>query len=148
MLRVILWARLTVQSPTLAHQLGSSRISDAILDELLLHITTIAGAHDRISVQTPSTGEVFGHIPATTPADLQLAVTRARSAQPGWSARSFEERRRIFLRFHDLLLARQDEVLDLIQLETGKARRHAFEEVLDTAVIARYYANHGEKLLR
>ena len=28
------------------------------------------------------------------------------------------------------------EVLDIIQLETGKARRHAFEEVLDTAIVA------------
>ncbi len=41
---------------------------------------------------------------------------------------------------HDLLLARQDEALDLIQLETGKARRHAFEEVADAANVLRYYA--------
>jgi aldehyde dehydrogenase (NAD+)/succinate-semialdehyde dehydrogenase/glutarate-semialdehyde dehydrogenase len=34
---------------------------------------------------------------------------------------------RIFLRFHDLLLERQNEVLDLIQWETGKARRHALK---------------------
>ena len=59
----------------------------------------------------------------------------------------FADRARIFLRFHDLLLERQDEVLDLIQLETGKARRHAFEEVLDTAVVCRYYARHAKKLL-
>src|SRR5262249_15911005 len=58
------------------------------------------------------------------------------------------DRGRIFLRFHDLLLARQNEVLDLIQLETGKARRHAFEEVLDTAVVCRYYARHARSLLR
>ena len=35
----------------------------------------------------------------------------------------------MFLRLHDLVLDRQDEVLDLVQLETGKARRHALEEV-------------------
>ncbi|PQM45775.1 Putative succinate-semialdehyde dehydrogenase [NADP(+)] 2 [Mycobacterium talmoniae] len=35
----------------------------------------------------------------------------------------------------------QDEVLDLIQLENGKARRHAFEEILDVCLTARYYAN-------
>ena len=50
----------------------------------------------------------------------------------------------MFLRFHDLLLERQNEVLDIIQLETGKARRHAFEEILDTAVVCRYYALAGE----
>ena len=54
----------------------------------------------------------------------------------------------MLLRFHDLVLDRQDEVLDLIQLENGKARRHAFEEVLDVALTARYYANTAEEYLR
>jgi acyl-CoA reductase-like NAD-dependent aldehyde dehydrogenase len=39
-------------------------------------------------------------------------------------------------------------VLDLIQFETGKARRHAFEEILDTAVVSRFYARRAERLLR
>ena len=46
------------------------------------------------------------------------------------------------------MLARQDEILDLIQLESGKARKHAFEEVLDVAIVARYYANTAERHLR
>ena len=46
----------------------------------------------------------------------------------------------MLLRVHDLLLARQEQVLDLLQLETGKARRHAFEEVADAANVLRYYA--------
>ncbi|MGH2970303.1 MAG: succinic semialdehyde dehydrogenase, partial [Solirubrobacteraceae bacterium] len=51
-------------------------------------------------------------------------------------------------RFHDLVLARQEEILDLIQVEAGKARKHAFEEILDVAVVARYYANTAERHLR
>jgi succinate-semialdehyde dehydrogenase / glutarate-semialdehyde dehydrogenase len=47
----------------------------------------------------------------------------------------------VLLRFHDLVLEHQDEVLDLIQLENGKARRHAFEEILDVCMTARYYAH-------
>ena len=35
---------------------------------------------------------------------------------------------------------RQAEVLDLIQLEAGKVRAHAYEEVADTAMVAAYYA--------
>jgi succinate-semialdehyde dehydrogenase / glutarate-semialdehyde dehydrogenase len=46
------------------------------------------------------------------------------------------------------LLRRQDEVLDLIQLETGKARRYAFEEILDTVGVCRYYARRSARLLR
>ena len=93
-------------------------------------------------------GAVIARVPAANEADVELAVGRARAAHAEWAARSFADRGRIFLRFHDLLLKRQAEVLDIIQLETGKARRHAFEEILDTAVVARYYARHAEQILR
>jgi succinate-semialdehyde dehydrogenase / glutarate-semialdehyde dehydrogenase len=39
-------------------------------------------------------------------------------------------------------------LLDVIQLESGKARRHAFEEILDVALVARYYARSARRLLR
>ncbi|MDT5089839.1 MAG: succinate-semialdehyde dehydrogenase / glutarate-semialdehyde dehydrogenase, partial [Mycobacterium sp.] len=58
------------------------------------------------------------------------------------------ERAAVLLRFHDLVLKRQDEVLDLIQLENGKARRHAFEEILDVCITSRYYANTAARYLR
>ena len=79
-------------------------------------------------------------MPACTEADVALAVERARAAQPAWAARPAAERKVIFMRYHDLLLHRQDTMLDLLQLEGGRARRHALEEVLDTALNSRYYA--------
>src|SRR5215472_11045104 len=87
----------------------------------------------RLPVRAPFTGAVIAQIPCAGEADVEVAVQRARAAQPEWAARSSAERARMFLRFHDLLLDRQEEVLDLIQWETGKARRHAIEEILDTA---------------
>jgi acyl-CoA reductase-like NAD-dependent aldehyde dehydrogenase len=103
---------------------------------------------ESLPVIAPFTGEVLARIPAGLDEDVQAAVERARDAQPSWAARPYADRARIFLRFHDLLLARQDEILDIVQLETGKARRHAFEEILDAAVVARHYAWHGEPLLK
>jgi acyl-CoA reductase-like NAD-dependent aldehyde dehydrogenase len=126
-------------SPTIVSAgLGSPEA--AMLERLLPQITLADGPHEAIAVRAPYTGSTIGTIPAGTVADLELAVQRARAAQMAWSRRTFAERAGIFLRFHDLLLGRQDEVLDLIQWETGKARRHAFEEVLDTAIVTRYYA--------
>ncbi|HUH12386.1 MAG TPA: succinic semialdehyde dehydrogenase, partial [Longimicrobiales bacterium] len=43
---------------------------------------------------------------------------------------------------------RQDEILDLVQVETGKARRDAFEELFDAANVARYYARTAKRHLR
>jgi acyl-CoA reductase-like NAD-dependent aldehyde dehydrogenase len=111
-------------------------------------IVTGDAPRDAITVRAPFTGEPIGSIPAANEADVELAVTRARAAQPAWAAHSFADRGAILLRFHDLLFQRQAEVLDLIQLETGKARRNAFEEVLDTAIVSRYYAWRAAKFLR
>ena len=124
------------------------RIGTPLLDKLLSQVTLAEGPRAKIEAYAPFTGGVVANIPAGTDADVERAVALARSAQPQWAARSFADRAHIFLRFHDLLLDRQDEILDLIQLETGKARRHAFEEVLDTAIVSRYYAFHAHRLLR
>lgn len=110
--------------------------------------TLVENRDETMPVISPLTGTEIARVAACRDADVALAVERARAAQPAWAARLFGERARVFLRFHDLLLERQDEALDLIQLETGKARRHAFEEILDTAGVARHYAWHGERMLR
>ncbi len=118
------------------------------LAKILSSITLLDGPHEEIAVRAPYTGETVATLPAARQADVALAVDRARAAQPAWAARPIRQRAKVLLRFHDLLLKRQGEVLDLIQLECGKARRHAFEEVLDTAVVSRYYARRAGKLLR
>jgi acyl-CoA reductase-like NAD-dependent aldehyde dehydrogenase len=119
----------------------------ATIAELPKLVTLASNGRPSVPVIAPFTGERLIRIPAGLPYDVQFAVERARAAQPSWASRRFTDRARIFLRFHDLLLDRQNEILDLIQLETGKARRHAVEEVLDAAVVARHYAWHGETLL-
>jgi acyl-CoA reductase-like NAD-dependent aldehyde dehydrogenase len=123
-------------------------VDPALLERLRSAVTLASPARDTIPVHAPFTGSVFGEIPSAGAADVDLAFSRARAAQPAWAALPCSVRGRIFLRFHDLLLQRQAEVLDLIQIETGKARRHAFEEILDSAVVARHYARHSAKHLR
>jgi succinate-semialdehyde dehydrogenase / glutarate-semialdehyde dehydrogenase len=102
----------------------------------------------RIVVTAPFTGEPLASIPHCTPDDLRRAVRRARAAQPAWAGMPLHDRAAILLRFHDALLGRREEVLDIIQLESGKARRYALEEILDTALVARHYALHARDYLR
>ena len=87
-------------------------------------------------------------LPASTPEDVAAAFARARAAQRLWAATPVRRRAAVLLRFHDLLLERQAEVLDLIQLETGKARLHAHEEVQAVAVAARHYGRRAPAYLR
>ncbi|NEE25705.1 aldehyde dehydrogenase family protein, partial [Streptomyces sp. SID7982] len=86
-------------------------------------------------------------LPVSTPDEVEAAFTRARVAQKAWAATPLSERKRILLRYHDLVLARRDEALDLMQAENGKTRRDAFLEVVDIGIVSRYYARNAAKYL-
>jgi succinate-semialdehyde dehydrogenase/glutarate-semialdehyde dehydrogenase len=107
----------------------------------------VAAGPGTATIRSPFDLEPLGEVPVSTPADVATAAARARAVQEDWAQRSFDERARIFLAFHDRLLDRQEEILDLVQLESGKARLHAFEEVADAAIVARHYAIHAGDLL-
>src|SRR3954449_6791040 len=128
-------------------QIDSKRISAAQLEELAARVAT-GGPRDEMEVEQPFTGRPLGWVPKCKPEDMQTATERACAVQAQWAKTSFAERKAILLRYHDLILDRQDEILDLLQLESGKARRHAFEEILDQALVSRYYANTAEKYLK
>jgi succinate-semialdehyde dehydrogenase/glutarate-semialdehyde dehydrogenase len=101
-----------------------------------------------MQIEQPFTGKPLGTVPKSDPDDVRAAIARAREAQKSWAKTSFAERKAILLRYHDLVLGAKEELLDLLQVESGKARRAAFEEVLDVAITARYYANTAEKHLK
>jgi succinate-semialdehyde dehydrogenase/glutarate-semialdehyde dehydrogenase len=122
-------------------------VSSATLARLAAR-AAVAASGTAIAVEMPFTGEPLGDVPAATAADVAAAAADATQAQAFWAQRPVAERAAILLRFHDLLIANAHEVLDVIQLETGKARRHAFEEVLDVAIQARYYAHTAAAYLR
>jgi succinate-semialdehyde dehydrogenase/glutarate-semialdehyde dehydrogenase len=128
-----------------------ARDGNARLEPLLGDLAQRVQAADpsrRREVTDAMTGRPLGHVPHCTADDVVAAAHRAREVQAHWAARPVAERAEVLLRLHDLVLAHQDEVLDLIQLENGKARRHAFEEVIDVALTSRYYAHTAEEYLR
>ncbi|MFB7993335.1 succinic semialdehyde dehydrogenase [Streptomyces sp. NPDC056002] len=86
-------------------------------------------------------------VPTCAPKDVAAAVAGARAGQPQWAGTTLRHRGDVVLAFHDLLLERQDQVIDLIQWETGKARYHAWQEVAQVAAIARHYARRARHYL-
>lgn len=114
-----------------------------------MNTALIQAAPDADCVTTHSPfGGPLADLPLSTPDDVETAFRKARAAQKVWAATPIRERAAIMLRFHDLLLERQNEILDLIQRENGKARKDAFLEVADIALTARYYARTAAKLLK
>jgi succinate-semialdehyde dehydrogenase / glutarate-semialdehyde dehydrogenase len=124
------------------------RPARAETDRLAARVAVPAEGRDRHTVVSPLAGEVVGEVPVGTAEDVAAAVAASRAAQAGWAETPVRERARVLLRYHDLVLDRQDELLDLIQAENGKARVWAFEEIMDQAVTARYYARLAPRALR
>ena len=108
----------------------------------------VAEGRERKAITSPLTGEVIGEVPLGTAEDVAAAVAESRRVQRRWAQTPVKERAAVLLRYHDLILDHQDELLDLIQAENGKARVWAFEEVLDQAITARYYARLAPRALR
>ena len=128
-------------------EVPSKRFTPARIDALASRVVT-QGEREEMEVEQPFTGKPLGWVPKCDEDDVKAAAQRAREVQARWAQTSFAERRAVFMRFHDLVLDRQEEVLDLLQMESGKARRHAFEEIMDVAIVSRYYANTAESHLK
>jgi succinate-semialdehyde dehydrogenase/glutarate-semialdehyde dehydrogenase len=102
---------------------------------------------DTATVIAPFTGQPLHELPQSSVGDIQQAAIIARQAQIAWQTAGFAHRRAVLLRAHDLILQRREELLDLLQTETGKTRGHAFEEIFQAASITRYYAVSARRVL-
>lgn len=144
----------------MAHEPGSAELYDPETDPLATYVLEpedVRTLLDRVAASpgaathtsyAPYTGAPIAAVPLSTPDDVARAARAARAAGRLWAARPLRERTAVLSAVHDLVLSRQSDVLDLIQLETGKARVAAFEEVADIAIIARHLALRAGRYLR
>ncbi|WP_028653841.1 succinic semialdehyde dehydrogenase [Nocardioides sp. J54] len=125
------------------------RASYALEPEHVARLTdrVVSTTGTTVQVFSPINGAPLANIPQSSEADVAEAFRRARVAQAAWARVSIDERARILHRLHDIVLDRQAEIMDLIQLESGKARKHAFDEPLHIALTARYYARTAHEHL-
>lgn len=122
----------------------------SITDEQLLTLTGMVAAsggktYDLLEVYT---GETITALPQSSPADVARAFEDARAAQRDWASLPLATRLAVMKRFHGLLLDNYETVIDLMQAETGKARRMSFEEVCDVVMTTSHYLKVARRLLR
>ena len=120
-------------------------MSETSIPNLLSHLPA---SPDQVTIVNPSTGKKIYDLPQLSVAQVAKAVADARLAQPAWAKVSVKERAKALYRLHDLILKNQDNVMDFLQLETGKSRAHAFEEIAGSLGAARYNAKIAPKTLK
>lgn len=122
-----------------------SSVTDALLDRITARVPSSSG--ETYKLTEVYTGEVVVALPQSTPDDIAQAYARARRAQQVWSQWPIRKRVKVLSRFFKLLVEHNDTIADLIQVESGKARRMAVEETVDPMMILNYYLPRAQKLL-
>lgn len=119
-------------------------MSNSGISQLVSHLGNTA---ESIAVKNPATGKITYQLPQHTAAQVLEKFQLASHASKDWAATSVADRVEILKRWHKLVLANEDKLLDLLQLETGKSRAHAFEEYLGAVTPVSYYASIAKKTL-
>ncbi len=105
--------------------------------------------HRRLELRSPVTMEVSGELICASREEVEAAVRKAREVQPAWAKLSFAERAKYMDKLRLLILEKQEEIIDMVVSETGKARTDAFSmEVFSPCDSLCYYAKNAEKFLR
>lgn len=121
-------------------------VTDELLERLVARVPSTSGGTWKLT--EVYTGEVLVELPQSTPADIEAAFAASRDAQKVWSQWSLRKRLAVMKRFHALLLKHNETIVDLVQVESGKNRRMAFEETCDVPMVTSHYIKRAPKVLR
>ncbi|GAA5543682.1 aldehyde dehydrogenase [Brucella tritici] len=100
----------------------------------------------QIEVINPATGQVLGHIPESSAAEVDAAVKAAKAAQPAWEQLPAIERANHLRAISAKIRQHRIELADIIVREQGKVRGLAQVEVDFTADYIDYMAEWARRL--
>lgn len=103
-------------------------------------------AADRLAVVDPATGASVGSVPNLGEAETLQAIGAAQAAFAGWSMRGARERANVLRRWHAGILARAEELAQLITAEQGKPIAEARAEIASSAAYVEWFADEARRL--
>ncbi len=119
---------------------------DILNFDWLRKITTAAQTAQTFPVINPVDGGHIADVPDMGEAETRRAIEAARVALPAWSAKTAKERAVILRRWHDLIMAHQEELGHLLTLEQGKPLSEAKGEIAYGASFIEWFAEEGKRL--
>jgi succinate-semialdehyde dehydrogenase/glutarate-semialdehyde dehydrogenase len=99
-----------------------------------------------LDVRNPSTGATLGTVPRMGVAETREAIQAAEAAWPAWRALTAAERSRRLRRWHELILANQDDLAAIMTAEQGKPLAEARGEVGYGAGFVEWFAEEARRI--
>ena len=100
----------------------------------------------KLAARTPITGGTLGHVPESSPADVDEAVERAATVFGEWSATPAPVRGALVRRLGELLREHKDDLGELVTIEVGKIRSEGLGEVQEMIDICEYAVGLSRQL--
>jgi len=99
-----------------------------------------------IPVTDPASREQIGTVPKMGAAETRRAVEAAEAAWPAWRDKTAKERAAILRRWHDLMLANQEDLALLMTTEQGKPLAESRGEIAYAAAFIEWFAEEGKRV--
>lgn len=107
---------------------------------------TSADSGETFAVHDPGTGVEIARVPRMGAAEARRAIEAANRAWPAWRGMTAKERAVILRRWHELLLAHQNDLALLMTLEQGKPLEESKGEILYAASFIEWFAEEGKRI--
>ena len=105
-----------------------------------------ASSGKTIDVVNPATQRKIGTVPRMGTAETRAAIAAANAAWPAWARRTAKERALILRRWHDLMIANQEDLATLMTAEQGKPLAESKGEIAYAASFIEWFAEEGKRL--
>src|ERR1700729_4361308 len=97
-------------------------------------------------VLNPASGQRLGTVPNMGATETRRAIEAAALALPAWAKKTAQERAVILRRWHDLMLANQEDLARIMTAEQGKPLAEARGEIAYAASFIEWFAEEGKRL--
>jgi len=99
-----------------------------------------------IPIVNPSTGKRIGSVPKLDEAEVRRAIEAAHAAFPPWRAKTAKERAAVLRRWHDLIMAAQEDLARLMTAEQGKPLAEARGEIAYASSFVEWSAEEAKRV--
>jgi succinate-semialdehyde dehydrogenase/glutarate-semialdehyde dehydrogenase len=99
-----------------------------------------------LDVVNPATAETLGSVPSMGADETRRAIEGAAAAMGDWRSRTAADRARLLRRWHDLLMANQEDLAVIMTAEQGKPMKESRGEIAYAAGFMEWFAEEAKRV--
>jgi succinate-semialdehyde dehydrogenase / glutarate-semialdehyde dehydrogenase len=103
-------------------------------------------ADKTFAVRNPADGAELAHVPDLDAAATRRAIEAARDALPGWRKKTARERAAVLRKWHELMIANQDDLALIMTSEQGKPLSESKAEIVYAAGFLEWFGEEAKRV--